>query len=76
MNGRIIEGIDLIDIIGFIDHKSKVFQRKMLDSIEAELKDNPQKYLVVRKIVLDGLNDYKRSILTSIFGTDFEGDIK
>lgn len=76
MSGKVIEGIDLIDVINFIDRKGRVFQRKMLDSIESELRENPQQYLVVRKIILDGLNDYKRSILTIIFGTDFEGQIK
>lgn len=73
---KIIEGIDLLDVIGFVDHKCKVFQRKMLDSIEAELRDDPEQYLKIRKIVLDGLNDYKRTILNTIFGTDFEGEIK
>jgi hypothetical protein len=73
---KIIEGIDLLDVIGCVDHKCKGFPRKMLDSIEAELRDDPEQYLKIRKIVLDGLNDYKRTILNTIFGTDFEGEIK
>lgn len=76
MSGKVIEEIDLIDVIGFIDRKGRVFQRKMLDSIESELKENPEQFLVIRKIILDGLNDYKRAILTIIFGSDFEGNMK
>lgn len=76
MSGKFIEGIDLIDVVRFVDYKSKVFQRKMLDSVEEILQDDPEKYLEVRKIILDGINDLRRSILTIIFGTNFEGTIK
>ncbi len=76
MSGKFIEGIDLVDVVRFVDYKSKVFQRKMLDSVEEILQDDPEKYLEVRKIILDGINDLRRSILTIIFGTNFEGTIK
>ncbi len=76
MSGKFIEGIDLVDIVRFVDYKSKVFQRKMLDSVEEILQNDPEKYLEVRKIILDGINDLRRSILTIIFGTNFEGTIK
>lgn len=70
--GEIFKEVDVEDLVGFIDKKGKIFQRVLLDGLEDILKDNPEKFLQVRKLVLDSLNNYKRAILKIVFGHDFE----
>lgn len=73
--GVIIQNLDLIDIVSFIDRKNKKFQASMLQDAEKVLgKDSPE-FIQMRHIILDGLNEYKRLVLKAIFGTSFEGVI-
>ncbi len=76
MQGQIIQGLDLIDIIKFIYHKNKVFQRVLLDDVESVLGKDSEEYKQIRKLILDSYNNYTRSIVRAIFGSDFEGIIK
>jgi hypothetical protein len=45
----------------------------MLNDLEKILDKNSEEYAKSRKLVLDGFNNYTRSILTIIFGSEFEG---
>lgn len=73
--GVIIQNLDLIDIVGFINRKNKKFQASMLQEMETLLGKDSKEFSSIRHIVLDGLNEYTRLILKAIFGTSFEGII-
>lgn len=73
---RIISGLDILDVINFVTKKNKRFQAIFLKDLEDIIGKNDPKYLDIRKLCLDWSNDYTRSILRIIFGTDFEGQIK
>lgn len=66
--GTILQRVDFVDTIAFAIKKNKRFQAVMLRQIEDVLGDDREKYMAVRKIVLDGMNNYLRSILRAIFG--------
>lgn len=71
----IIEGVDLLDIVSFIGKKNKKFQASMLQEIEDILEKDSPEFSQIRHVVLDGLNEYTRLVLKSLFGTNFEGII-
>ena len=76
MPEQIIQGIDPIEVIEFIRQKNRKYQAMALADIEEILgKDDPN-YQRIRKVILDYFNNYERSILRLIFGTDFEGQFK
>jgi hypothetical protein len=64
----IIQGIDLLDLIDYITRKNKKSQAIVLSQLEGILGRDSKEYSKVRKIFLDTMNDYHRSILTTIFG--------
>lgn len=66
--GVIIQGLDLIDIVTFISKKNKKFQAILLSELEETLGRDSKEYTLVRKLVLDGFNNYTRSIVRAIFG--------
>jgi hypothetical protein len=73
--GVVVQGLDLIDIVTFISKKNKKFQAILLAELEEVLgKDSPE-YAKVRKLVLDGFNNYTRSVVRAIFG-DIEYMVK
>jgi hypothetical protein len=74
--GRLIQGMDIIEYITNLLQKNRKYQAIMLQEIENILGRDSEEFSQVRKIILDKSNDYTRSILKSIFGTDFEGYIK
>ena len=47
----------------------------MLQEIEDIVGKDSDEFMKIRHVVLDGLNEYTRSILKAIFGTSFEGTI-
>lgn len=67
----VIDGLDLIDVIQQIDKKKAKFIRLTLDEVEAVIA-NKDDYMLVRKAILDGYNDYTRSFMRAFFG-DIEG---
>lgn len=73
--GVIIQNLDLIDIVGFINRKNKKFQAAMLQEAERILGKESPEFMQMRHVILDGLNEYTRLILKAIFGTNFEGII-
>jgi hypothetical protein len=65
--GVIISGFDVLDTVRFIDKKAKRHLATLLSELEGIIEDREQ-YLVVRKLVLDSVNNLIRSIVRSIFG--------
>jgi hypothetical protein len=76
MPEHIIQGIDPIEVVEFIRQKNRKYQAMTLADIEEILGKDDPKYQKVRKVILDYFNNYERSILRLIFGTDFEGQFK
>lgn len=70
--GVTIEGLDLIDVLDQLDKKKNKFIAIMLNDIELMYPKNSDEYKQIRKIVLDGMNDYTRSLMRVFFG-DVEG---
>lgn len=67
-NGVVIQGLDVLDVVRFIGKKNKKFQAILLNDIEDVLGSDSQEYKLVRKLILDGFNNYTRSVLRVIFG--------
>jgi hypothetical protein len=67
-NGVVIQGLDVLDVVRFIGKKNKKFQAILLNDIEDVLGADSQEYKLVRKLILDGFNNYTRSVLRVIFG--------
>ncbi len=75
--GVVVQGLDLMDVVIFISKKNKKFQAISLSELE-EIIDKekyPEIYQAVRKLILDGFNNYTRSIVRVLFG-DIEYMIK
>jgi hypothetical protein len=72
MQDRIIQPVDVLDLVTEISRTSKKFQAITLKIIEEQYDVNDPKYAIVRKAILDGFNNHARSIVKIIFGTDFE----
>jgi len=68
-----INGLDLLDILGLIKRKQRRYIALLLNDIEEVMEYDPEVYSVVRKILLDYLNDYTRSIFRILIGDDIEG---
>lgn len=66
---------DLFTITKEVSKQNKSCQAKFLQELE-EVIDDKETYLKVRKIFLDNINNFARSIIKSIFGTDLEGTLK
>ena len=72
MAGEIIQGLDVVDIQHFVGRKNRKFQAVILNEIEDALGKDTEEFQKVRKLILDGFNEYTRSILRIIFGNDLE----
>jgi hypothetical protein len=74
VDGEIIQGLDLQDLVKLIAKKSGKFQAILLTDLEEILpKDKyTEEFPKVRKLILDSYNDYTRSVMRAIFGNDFE----
>jgi hypothetical protein len=66
--GVLIQGLDLQDIIGFIEKKNKKFQAITLSEYEEVMDRNTPEFRAIRKITLDNYNNYTRSVVRAIFG--------
>jgi aryl carrier-like protein len=75
MDGRIIQGIDPIELIRLVDKRKTVHQRVMLNELEKIIDPNTNTFKRIRKLILDNSNDFSRTIIKEIFGSDFEGEI-
>lgn len=71
-SGIFINGLDLIDILSFIKSKNKRYMAMTLQDIEGYIgKDHPN-YTLARKAILDGFNNYTRSLVRAIFSEEIE----
>jgi len=68
----IIEGLDLVDALNVIENKKDKFVAIMLSDVELMFPKNSKEFKFIRKVILDGMNDYTRSYLRILFG-DVEG---
>ena len=69
----VIHGLDSIGFLGLLDRMTKKFAAIMLQELEEVIGKDNELWPSVRKIVLDYLNDYKRTIGRLVLGGDFEG---
>lgn len=69
---NIIIGLDPIDIVNYIGAKNKKFQAILLQDIEQVMDRESEEFKLVRKIILDSYNNYTRSVVRAILGSDFE----
>lgn len=67
-----IDGLDVFDVTRYLTKKRDKFIAIMLSDLELLYKPGTKEYNDLRKIILDGMNDYTRSIMRAIFG-DIEG---
>lgn len=67
-----VEGLDIIDVLEFMKKKKNKFIAIMLGDLEMVFEKDSKEYKYVRKLILDGMNDYTRSLLRVLFG-DIEG---
>ena len=67
-----IDGLDMVDVIDFVDNKKNKFIAIMLDDVEMKFPASSEEHKFMRKVILDGMNDYTRSLLRIFFG-DIEG---
>lgn len=68
MSNIVIRGIDVVSLISSIRKLNKVNQAKMLSELEAVIGKDSKQFSQIRKILLDGTNDYTRSVVKTIFG--------
>jgi len=70
---NITRAFDLIDILGLIKRKQRRYLALLLNDVEELMYEEPEKYTILRKILLDYFNDYTRSIFRILMGDDIEG---
>jgi hypothetical protein len=71
--GVVIQGLDVLDVLGFVNKKKQRFLAISLNDLEEifEAKGmdrNSEEFQLVRKLILDLVNEYTRSVLRVIFG--------
>lgn len=76
MELRIIQNVETVDLINFINRKKKLHQRKLLEELEKYMAVDSEEYKAFRKAILDNTSDFSRSVVRTIFGDTFEGYIK
>jgi hypothetical protein len=72
MTKEIVLGLDVVDVVSFIDRKSKRYIASALQELEEIVPKESEEYAEIRKLFLNSFNDYKRSVCRAIFGTDLE----
>lgn len=73
-NNVTIEGLDLLDLVNEIDKKDRRFKAICLQALEESMVLNDEEFKLVRKIVLDSISSYTRSLIRFLFG-EIEIDI-
>jgi hypothetical protein len=68
MSNRIIQEVDILQIVQSIGRRSKKLQAVLLQDIEQVVDRNSPEYQELRKKILDETNSYNRSIVRLIFG--------
>jgi len=70
--GVIIEGLNVLEIVKFLNDKNKKYLAITLNNIEDVVEPNSEEYKQIRKEVLDGFNEYTRAIVAVLFGDQLE----
>jgi hypothetical protein len=66
--GVIMQGFEIMDVVGFISVLTKRYQANLLSNIEKTLGPNDARYKEVRKLILDSTNNFSRAVVNSLFG--------
>lgn len=66
--GKIVQEVDILDVIRSVGKKNKKLQAKLLQELERHMDKNSAEYEELRKFILDEVNSYTRSIMRDIFG--------
>jgi len=64
----VIEGLDVIDVVRYISRKKDKFIAIVLADLEEVMENDSNEYKFIRKVFLDGFNDYTRSVMRTLFG--------
>lgn len=64
----IIDGLNMFDVINLISRKNRRYMANALDELEEILGKDSEQFVKARKIVLDTMNDYTRSVFVTLFG--------
>lgn len=64
----IIDGLNMFDVINLISRKNRRYMANALDELEEILGKDSEQFIKARKIVLDTMNDYTRSVFVTLFG--------
>lgn len=64
----IIDGLNMFDVINLVSRKNRRYMANALDEIEEILGKDSEQFVMVRKVVLDTMNDYTRSVFVTLFG--------
>jgi hypothetical protein len=64
----IIDGLNMFDVINLISRKNRRYMANALDELEEILGKDSEQFIGARKVVLDTMNDYTRSVFVTLFG--------
>lgn len=64
----VIDGLNMFDVINLISRKNRRYMANALDELEEVLGKDSEQFIKARKIVLDTMNDYTRSVFVTLFG--------
>jgi len=64
----IIDGLNMFDVINLISRKNRRYMANALDELEEILGKDSEQFIAARKVVLDTMNDYTRSVFVNLFG--------
>jgi hypothetical protein len=68
IEGKVVQELDVLDVIKNIGKKNKRLQAILLQEVEKLVdKDSPE-FEALRKAILDETNNYTRSVIRVIFG--------
>ena len=72
MKNDSFQGLTELEIVKLINKRKKRYCAIALNDLEEEIKD-PELFKVVRKILLDNINSFTRSVFT-VIGINVEGN--
>lgn len=64
----IIDGFNMFDIITIINKKNRRYIANALDEMEEIMGKDSEQFVAARKVLLDTMNDFTRSVFVTLFG--------
>lgn len=64
----VIDGFNMFDIITIIQKKNRRYIANALDELEEVLGKDSEQFIATRKVLLDTMNDFTRSVFVTLFG--------